>query len=72
MKQQQMAGDLTTHVAAYPHAARLAPQRTQAVANPLDKSLRHGVCMLAVKAMYDLGVLDLTVRLLVFPPAVGH
>lgn len=42
------------------------------MANPLDKSLRHGVCMLAVKAMYDLGVLDLTVRLLVSPPAVGH
>ncbi|BGP38991.1 hypothetical protein JCM10449v2_002929 [Rhodotorula kratochvilovae] len=52
-------GRKTTNVAAYPHGLPAKTQQQQSAQNPIDLSLRHAVCLLGMKAMYDLGVLDL-------------
>ncbi|KPV77364.1 uncharacterized protein RHOBADRAFT_41357 [Rhodotorula graminis WP1] len=49
----------TARLAAQPHGTRRT-QSLEGVVNPMDRSLRHSICLLAMKAMHDLGVLDVT------------
>lgn len=51
-----------TTVAAYPYRPK-KPRNTSksAFPNPIDRGVRHTVCMMAVKAMYDFGILEMKV-----------